>query len=134
MLPETNVALKIDGWNTSFLFRWPIFRFPAINFQCYVSFREGSHNCHIIHPLHVFCILRELFLRRPKSGKKNNSESNLSNKESGTLCGINTWLQRPFHHITIMGPSRLPALLRIWSPKTASKWIHHDSSAWRRGS
>ena len=25
----------MDGWNTSFLLRWPIFR-------CYVSFREGT--------------------------------------------------------------------------------------------
>ena len=28
--------LKLDGWNTSFLLGWPIFR-------CYVSFREGNH-------------------------------------------------------------------------------------------
>ena len=27
--------LKMDGWNTTFLLRWPIFR-------CYVSFREGK--------------------------------------------------------------------------------------------
>ena len=34
-LPETNSSpLKMDGWNTSFLLGWPIFR-------CYVSFREG---------------------------------------------------------------------------------------------
>ena len=34
-LLETNSwHLKIDGWNTSFLLGWPIFR-------CYVSFREG---------------------------------------------------------------------------------------------
>ena len=26
----------MDGWNTSFLLGWPIFR-------CYVSFREGKH-------------------------------------------------------------------------------------------
>ena len=33
-LPETNgLHLKIDGWNSSFLFGWPIFR-------GYVSFRE----------------------------------------------------------------------------------------------
>ena len=32
-LPETNMALKMDGWNTSFLLGWPIFR-------GYVSFRE----------------------------------------------------------------------------------------------
>ncbi len=32
--------LKMDGWKTSFLLGWPIFR-------CYVSFREGngSHFC-----------------------------------------------------------------------------------------
>ena len=31
---ETNSShLKMDGWNTSFLLRWPIFR-------CYISFRE----------------------------------------------------------------------------------------------
>ena len=35
-LPETNsLPLKMDGWNTSFLLGWPIFR-------CYVSFREYS--------------------------------------------------------------------------------------------
>ena len=35
-LPETNSSpLKMDGWNTSFLLGWPIFR-------CYVSFREGT--------------------------------------------------------------------------------------------
>ncbi len=34
-LPETNSSpLKMDGWETSFLLGWPIFR-------CYVSFREG---------------------------------------------------------------------------------------------
>ena len=34
-LPETNSShLKMDGWNTSFLLEWPIFR-------GYVSFREG---------------------------------------------------------------------------------------------
>ena len=34
-LPETNSSpLKIDGWKTSFLLGWPIFR-------GYVSFREG---------------------------------------------------------------------------------------------
>ena len=33
--PETNSSpLKMDGWKTSFLLGWPIFR-------CYVSFREG---------------------------------------------------------------------------------------------
>ena len=35
ILPETYSShLKMDGWNTSFLLGWPIFR-------CYVSFREG---------------------------------------------------------------------------------------------
>ena len=35
-LPETNSShLKMDGWNTSFLLGWPIFR-------GYVSFRECS--------------------------------------------------------------------------------------------
>ena len=35
-LPETNSShLKMDGWNTSFLLGWPVFR-------CYVSFREGN--------------------------------------------------------------------------------------------
>ena len=35
-LPETNSShLKMDGWNTSFVLGWPIFR-------CYVSFREGT--------------------------------------------------------------------------------------------
>ena len=34
-LPETNSSpLKMDGWNTTFLLGWPIFR-------GYVSFREG---------------------------------------------------------------------------------------------
>ena len=36
-LHETNSShLKMDGWNTSFLLGWPIFR-------CYVSFRKGNH-------------------------------------------------------------------------------------------
>ena len=36
-LPETNMfcPLKNDGWKTSFLLGWPVFR-------CYVSFREGK--------------------------------------------------------------------------------------------
>ncbi len=35
-LPETNSShLKMDGWNTSFLLGWPIFR-------GYLSFREGN--------------------------------------------------------------------------------------------
>ena len=34
-LPETNIAPKMDGWNTTFLLGRPIFR-------CYVSFREGK--------------------------------------------------------------------------------------------
>ena len=34
-LPETNIAPEMDGWNTSFLLGWPIFR-------GYVSFREGK--------------------------------------------------------------------------------------------
>ena len=35
-LPETNSSpLKMDGWNTTFLLGWPIFR-------AYVSFREGK--------------------------------------------------------------------------------------------
>ena len=35
-LPETNSShLEMDGWNTSFLLGWPIFR-------CYVSYREGT--------------------------------------------------------------------------------------------
>ncbi len=37
-LPETNSShLKMDGWNTSFLLGWPIFR-------CYVSFRLFKHH------------------------------------------------------------------------------------------
>ena len=32
--------LKMDGWKTSFLLGWPIFR-------CYVSFREGSKNLQV---------------------------------------------------------------------------------------
>ncbi len=36
--PETNSShLKMDGWNTSFLLEWPIFR-------VYVSFREFKLN------------------------------------------------------------------------------------------
>ena len=36
-LPETNSSpLKMDGWNTSFLLGWPIFR-------GYGSFREGKY-------------------------------------------------------------------------------------------
>ena len=36
-LSETNKSpLKMDGWNTSFLLGWPIFR-------AYVSFREGNN-------------------------------------------------------------------------------------------
>ena len=36
-LPSLKLAypLKMDGWNTTFLLGWPIFR-------CYVSFREGK--------------------------------------------------------------------------------------------
>ena len=30
-----SLPLKMDGWNTTFLLGWPIFR-------CYVSFREGK--------------------------------------------------------------------------------------------
>ena len=38
LLPSLKLTwhLKMDGWNTSFLLGWPIFR-------CYVSFRECSH-------------------------------------------------------------------------------------------
>ena len=39
--PETNIAPKVDGWNTSFLLGCPIFR-------CYVSFREGSYLSHSV--------------------------------------------------------------------------------------
>ena len=35
-LPETNVALQMDSWNTSFLLGWPILR-------CYGCFREGIY-------------------------------------------------------------------------------------------
>ena len=35
--------LKIDGWKTSFLFGWPIFR-------CYVSFRKGMNACYLHVP------------------------------------------------------------------------------------
>ena len=39
-LPEANSShLKMDGWNTSFVLGWPIFR-------CYISFREGNGNKH----------------------------------------------------------------------------------------
>ena len=39
--PETNSShLKMDGWNTSFLLGWPVFR-------CYVSSREGT--CSFVH-------------------------------------------------------------------------------------
>ena len=39
-LPETNNSpLKMDGWNTTFLLGWPIFR-------CYVSFREVTTRRH----------------------------------------------------------------------------------------
>jgi len=34
LVVETNIAPKMDGWNTSFLLGWPVFR-------GYVSFREG---------------------------------------------------------------------------------------------
>jgi len=34
-LPQTNMALKIDGWKMNFLLGWPLFR-------CYVCFREGT--------------------------------------------------------------------------------------------
>ena len=33
--------VKMDGWNTSFLLGWPIFR-------CYVSFREGNHRVYFL--------------------------------------------------------------------------------------
>ena len=53
-----------------------------------VSFGEGRHNCHIIHPLHVFNVLRGFLKNVRNLGK--NSESNLSNKEN------------------TVGPSKLP--------------------------
>ena len=49
-LSETNSShLKMDGWNTTFLLGWPIFR-------CYVSFREGMYfqeNCSVCRPSEV---------------------------------------------------------------------------------
>ena len=54
-LPETNSShLKMDGWNTSFLLGWPIFR-------GYVSFREGKH---------VLGCFGNVLLMVRKSGKK----------------------------------------------------------------
>ena len=43
-LPETNIALRIDGWKTSFLLGSPIFR-------GYVSFREGTSSNWLFCPL-----------------------------------------------------------------------------------
>ena len=51
-LPETNSShLKMDGWNTSFLLGWPIFRCEN------VSFREGTHTRPLNNP-YLVSILR----------------------------------------------------------------------------
>ncbi len=62
-LPETNSShLKMDGWNTSFLLRRPIFRgkFPVSFREVYVNFApqrgpEGTPVPHFVRDSGSFC-------------------------------------------------------------------------------
>ena len=63
-LPETNSSpLKMDGWNTSFLLGWPIFR-------GYVSFRECNRNSGFVGFFHIFRKKKLWISRRHLLGKR----------------------------------------------------------------